>query len=126
MAGVILVVDDDHPVRVMLTRLLQAHGYTVLQAEDVKSARAVLEEEWPDLVVSDIVMPGVSGIELRRELRRRFPGLPVILTSGYSAEGPAEFAARTPDTHFVQKPFRAGQLLTLIEDVLASKRVSQE
>lgn len=120
MAAVILVVDDDRPVRVMLARLLQTSGYTVVQAENVKAARCVLEAEQPDLVVSDIVMPGESGIELRRELRRRFPGLPVILISGYSADGPAEFAARTPDTCFVQKPFGAEQLLSVVEDVLAS------
>ncbi len=120
LAATILVVDDDDPVRVMLARLLRTQGYDVLQAAHAAEARALLEKSRPDLVISDIVMPGESGIELRRGILERWPGLPVILISGYSAEGPAEFAARTPDTIFVQKPFAADQFLALVEQTLAS------
>jgi DNA-binding NtrC family response regulator len=119
--GVILVVDDDDPVRVMIARLLRTQGYTVLQASQAAEARAILEGQRPDLVISDIVMPGESGIELRRAIATMYPGLPVILISGYSAEGPAEFAARTPDTVFVQKPFAADQLLDLVDETFASR-----
>jgi len=120
VAGTILVVDDDDPVRVMLARLLRTQGYTVLQAAHASEARAQIDLQKPDLVISDIVMPGESGIELRRNILERWPGLPVILISGYSAEGPAEFAARTPNTVFVQKPFAADQFLALVEATLAS------
>lgn len=113
----ILVVDDDDPVRVMLARLLRTQGYSVLQAANAREARAVIEQNELGLVISDIVMPGESGIELRREISRRWPELPVMLISGYSAEGPAEFAARTPNTLFVQKPFAADQILGLVEQV---------
>lgn len=115
---VILVVDDDDPVRVMLARLLRTQGYGVLQAANASDARRLLGSQQPDLVISDIVMPGESGIELRRHIASAWPELPVILISGYSAEGPAEFAARTPRTTFVQKPFAADQLLTLVEETL--------
>lgn len=118
LAATILVVDDDDPVRVMLARLLRTQGYTVLQAAHANEARGLLEANKPDLVISDIVMPGESGIELRRNLAERWPELPVILISGYSAEGPAEFAARTANTTFVQKPFAADQFLTLVEATL--------
>ena len=118
LAATILVVDDDDPVRVMLARLLRTQGYTVLQAANAGDARARLESRKPDLVISDIVMPGESGIELRRSLAERWPDLPVILISGYSAEGPAEFAARTPNTIFVQKPFAADQFLALVDKTL--------
>jgi DNA-binding NtrC family response regulator len=117
--GVILVVDDDDPVRVMLSRLLRTQGYTVLQASHAREARNILADQRPDLVISDIVMPGESGIELRRHIARQWPDLPVILISGYSAEGPAEFAARSAHTTFVQKPFAADQLLGLIAETLA-------
>ena len=120
MPGTVLVVDDDDPVRVMLARLLRTQGYGVLQAAHAEGARAILETSRPDLVISDIVMPGESGIELRRELSERWPNLPVILISGYSAEGPAEFAARTPKTAFVQKPFAPDHFLALVEQTLAS------
>lgn len=119
MAATILVVDDDDPVRVMLARLLRTQGHDVRQAANAAEARAILDDGRPDLVISDIVMPGESGIELRRGILDRWPGLPVILISGYSAEGPAEFAARTPDTIFVQKPFAADQFLALVQQTLA-------
>lgn len=122
--GTILVVDDDDPVRVMLARLLRTQGYTVLQAAHASEARAILDGKRPDLVISDIVMPGESGIELRRGILERWPEIPVILISGYSAEGPAEFAARTPNTTFVQKPFAADHFLTLVERTLESDAVS--
>lgn len=118
--GTILVIDDDDPVRVMLARLLRTQGYAVLQAAHAEGARTILESSCPDLVISDIVMPGKSGIELRRDIGDRWPDLPVILISGYSAEGPAEFAARTPNTAFVQKPFAPDQFLALVEQTLAS------
>ena len=121
MAGMILVVDDDDPVRVMLARLLRTQGYSVRQASNAIEARTALDGERPDLVISDIVMPGESGIELRRDIGHRWPGLPVILISGYSSEGPAEFAARAPNTVFVQKPFAADQLLNLVEETLANR-----
>lgn len=118
LAATILVVDDDDPVRVMLARLLRTQGYTVLQAAHANEARALLDSRKPDLVISDIVMPGESGIELRRSILERWPEIPVILISGYSAEGPAEFAARTMNTLFVQKPFAADQFLALVEQTL--------
>lgn len=118
MAATILVVDDDDPVRVMLARLLRTQGYEVRQAANAAEARAILEDARPELVISDIVMPGESGIELRRAILDRWPGLPVILISGYSAEGPAEFAARTPGTIFVQKPFAADHFLALVDQTL--------
>lgn len=121
---VILVVDDDDPVRVMLARLLRTQGYGVLQAANASDARRLLGSQQPDLVISDIVMPGESGIELRRYIAATWPELPVILISGYSAEGPAEFAARTPRTTFVQKPFAADQLLTLVEQTLSPGEAS--
>ncbi len=120
LAATILVVDDDDPVRVMLARLLRTQGYSVLQAAHANEARALLDQRRPDLIISDIVMPGDSGIELRRDVLERWPDLPVILISGYSAEGPAEFAARTSNTTFVQKPFAADQFLALVESTLKS------
>lgn len=102
----------------MLARLLQTQGYELLQAANAAEARILLDDRRPDLVISDIVMPGESGIELRREIGRRWPGLPVILISGFSAEGPAEFAARTPHTEFLQKPFAADKLLDLVHATL--------
>ena len=83
-------------------------------------AQAQCDEQRPDLVISDIVMPGASGIDLRRELSQRWPALPVILISGFSSDGPAEFAAGTPHTQFLQKPFAAERLLEIVAEALAT------
>lgn len=114
----ILVIDDDDPVRIMVARLLRLHGYQVLEGSSVAEGRSLLAKFAVDLVISDIVMPGESGIDLRRSFAERRPDLPFVLISGYSADGPAEFAARTPRTTFVQKPFSAEQLITLVARVV--------
>lgn len=102
----ILIVDDDDPLRAMLARLLRTRGYSVVQAANANQARTVLTGEQPALILSDIVMPGESGIELRRAIAEKWPELPVILISGDITGGPAEFVARTPNTSFVQKTIR--------------------
>ena len=119
----ILAVDDDAAVRGMLARLLRSRGYTVVQAADAAEALRMLARHRVDLVISDIVMPGESGIELRRSLLKTFPNLPVILISGYSADAPAEFAARAPHTEFMQKPFAADELLALVARILGIEPV---
>lgn len=121
MHEVILVVDDEDSVRIMLARLLRMQGYQVVQAASASQALALLAEEEPDLVITDVVMPGESGIELRRAIAKRWPNLPAIVASGYSAEGPAEFAARTPNTWFVQKPFVSDQFLSLVALALTDR-----
>ncbi|MGK2964407.1 MAG: response regulator [Tepidiformaceae bacterium] len=121
-AATILVVDDDDGVRTMLARLLEAQGYTVLSAGNSDAALKVFDEGVKvDLVVSDVVMPGRSGIELRRMVAEIAPGLPVILVSGYSPEAPADFASKLPDTRFVAKPFAVEQLLTLVAETLGNR-----
>ena len=123
MVALILVVDDDEPVRVMLARLLTTAGYQVHACANAAEARAWLESNEPDLLVTDIVMPGDSGIELRRFVSQRYPHVPAILISGYSAEEPAEFAARQPDTVFIPKPFTADELLELVERMLPEEKL---
>ncbi|HET7737386.1 MAG TPA: response regulator, partial [Tepidiformaceae bacterium] len=121
-APTILVVDDDDAVRTMLARLLEAQGYQVVAAENSDVALRLFEGGVrPDLVVSDVVLPGRSGIELRRILAELAPGLPVILVSGYSPEAPADFASKLPDTRFVAKPFAVEQLLTLVAETLGQR-----
>lgn len=114
---VILVVDDDDSVRAMLARLLRTAGHEVALAKSGAAARETLGARDVDVIVSDIVMPGDSGLDLRRWLAEHHPSIPVILTSGYSHEEPTDFAAKIPGTWFLQKPFGAADLLNLIQDV---------
>jgi PAS domain S-box-containing protein len=110
--GTVLVVEDSREVAEVTTALLEQIGYRVVRAENAAEALRHLEQGIAfDLVVSDIVMPGaMDGMGLARLCRERFPDLPVLLTSGYSA------AALAADGHFdiLRKPFE----LTVFENAI--------
>jgi DNA-binding NtrC family response regulator len=124
-ATTVLIVDDDPPVRAMLARLLESHGCRTRVARDVKTARPILEAERIDLVISDVVMPGVSGIEFRRQMAASRPSLPFILISGYSPDMPAAVAAGIAQTRFLQKPFAVGALVGMVNELLSSQLAAQ-
>ncbi len=104
----VLVVEDNVEVGAFSTQVLQDLGYETTWAANADEALARLDEGLPvDVVFSDVVMPGMSGVELGHEIRRRRPGLPVVLTSGYShvlaEEGRHGF-------ELLQKPYAAEEL----------------
>ena len=81
----VLVVEDNVEVGTFSTQLLQDLGYETTWAANAEEALNILSEtDCFDAVFSDVVMPGMNGVELGREIRRRYPNLPVVLTSGYS------------------------------------------
>ena len=110
----ILVVDDDHSMRALLRRLLEGEGHTVETANDGDDALDMFRPRHFSLVISDVVMPGCSGIELRDELAERDPALPCVLVSGADIDGGLRYAASTYRTVFLAKPFEPDQLLRLV------------
>ena len=82
----VLVVEDNDDVGQFSTELLEDLGYTVRRVANADAALAILAEDEfsADLVFSDVIMPGMNGVELAGIVRERYPGLPVVLTSGYS------------------------------------------
>ncbi|MFL6845111.1 MAG: PAS domain S-box protein [Allosphingosinicella sp.] len=98
---VLLVEDNDH-VREFAEHLLDELGYRVLSAACAEDALEILEKEPVDLLFSDVVMPGLSGVELARLARKRFPSLPVLLASGYSEE---IVGAAGAEFEIVRKPY---------------------
>jgi PAS domain S-box-containing protein len=113
-AGKVLLVEDNADVAEVSQAMLEEIGYTVRLAADARQALVMFEAEDFDLVVSDIVMPGgMNGIELAEELRRRRPGLPIVLVSGYAAS-----ASAAPEQFPVlRKPFRMEQFAQAIARV---------
>jgi DNA-binding NtrC family response regulator len=122
----LLVVEDDRSVRTLLGRALAGDGVEVSEAPNAAEAERLVAESCPDLVVADVVMPGRSGIELRRELMNLYPKLPVVLISGYSPEQVAEFAARTPATSFLPKPFSIAALQQTVNEALEARARSAD
>jgi CheY-like chemotaxis protein len=118
----LLVVDDEPGVRALMTRLLAARGYEVHAAEDGPSALAFLTgaAAGVDLVITDIVMPDMSGIRLAEEIESHWPGTPVLFVSGYAqnaTHGPRRLAARGP---VLNKPFTPTQIATAVREILDS------
>jgi len=116
----VLLVEDKEAVRVLTSRILTDAGYAVVSAPDGVEALALYGEDGAgvDVLVSDVVMPGISGQELADGLRSRRPGLPVVFVSGYTEDHVVEDARRDGATRFVEKPFSADQLLRAVRAVL--------
>lgn len=113
----ILVVDDDRGIRQALELLLQQSGYRVETAEEAASGLAVVRRG-TDLVVSDIVMPGMSGVEFLREIRDTNPALPVILITAYPSAQSRRDARQLGISGWILKPFRPDAILTPIRFIL--------
>jgi CheY-like chemotaxis protein len=103
--------------------LLEDLGCLTVSASDARQALALLQEQSFDLVFTDIVMPGLSGIDLARQLRVRNPGLPVLLATGYSeqliGEGAEPFVV-------LSKPYGADTLSSAIQQLLTGSRSTSE
>ncbi len=115
---VILLVEDEASVRRIASRVLRSLGYDVVEAASGTEALAV-ERADIDLLVTDLVMPGVSGRELADRLRQRRPDLRILFMSGYSADMLRSDPART-GAHFLQKPFSRESLAKAVRDALDS------
>lgn len=115
----VLLVDDDPLVRGVLSEQLVDHGFAVVELADGPAALAWLEGQVPDLLVSDLSMPGMDGLALIRAARSRRPGLPAILLTGYATEG-ARAAGDAADGTFslLRKPVSGPQLADRVASVL--------
>ena len=116
----VLVVEDNDDVGQFSTELLEDLGYTVRRVANANAALAILSENEfaVDLVFSDVIMPGMNGVELAGILRQRYPGLPVVLTSGYS-----NVLAENADLGFelIQKPYSVEALSRILRKAMSEK-----
>jgi signal transduction histidine kinase len=119
--SVVLIVDDDDAVRTTTADILEGFGYTVLQANSADAAMQLVEGNGViDLLLTDVVMPGVSGPVLARRARVLRPQLPVIFISGYA--DPEGIAGEVRLGRLVRKPFRTSVLRQQIEEALEEAR----
>lgn len=118
--GVVLLVEDEAPVRAFASRALRMRGYTVLEAENAEEALKTLEDPAlsVDIFVTDVVMPGMDGPSwVRRALEDR-PNVKVIFVSGYAEDALSETQARIPNSVFLPKPFSLGDLTATVQGQL--------
>ncbi len=125
-AARVYVVDDDEAVREGLGALLRAHGYAV---EAFDSAQAFLAavgdrpQDRPACLLVDVRMPGMSGLDLQREMKRRSPGLPVVVITGHGDVPMAVAALKAGAADFLEKPFDVDVLLSSLAEALRSRRI---
>ena len=120
----ILAVDDEDAIRQVVKRILDNAGYHVLTADGGSTALDLDTQSRCQLLLTDVVMPGMSGRRLAELLRRRHPGLPVLYMSGYSDRLRETTSADGEDFGFIEKPFTAHGLLERVHDLLTHSEVS--
>ena len=116
----ILVVEDEHAVRELTARILSGRGHEVLTAGSPTEALHVFaNHEWPiDLLLTDVVLPELSGKELAEQIRQRQPRLRVLYMSGYDDEIVSRHGVVEAGASFLQKPFDAPGLVARVDEVL--------
>ena len=121
----VLVVDDENGPRQAL-RMLLKEEYNVLTADNVPRALGVLGEQQVDAIITDLRMPGLSGIELLRQVRKLFPGLQVIILTGYGQLDTAMAAIDHGAFAYIEKPFDNEFMLARVRACLAKKKEETE
>lgn len=124
-AGRVLVAEDDPAVRDITTRFLERAGYDVRGVADGVEALAIAGHSPPfDVLVTDLVMPKMSGIDLAQEMMNRYPLVGVVLLSGYTAESREVSLVTERGATFVSKPVTSSELLQAVLQAIASRRAA--
>ncbi len=119
--GVVLLVEDEGPVRAFASRALQLRGYTVLEAQNAEEALKILEDAQLeiDVFVTDVVMPGMDGPSWVAKAMETRPDVRVVFVSGYAEECLSESQARIPNSVFLPKPFSLAELTETVQSQMA-------
>ncbi len=119
----VLVVDDSEGTREVIRRNLEGAGYQVLGAPGVPEAIATMKQSPVDLVITDLKMPRVSGMDLVRHVRENYPNTEVMMITGYATVTSAVEAVKVGADEYLSKPFTDGELLGAVRRSLAKLRV---
>jgi two-component system, cell cycle sensor histidine kinase and response regulator CckA len=117
----VLVVDDEPGVRQLSVRMLDRLGYRAEEVADAAGALEAIDALRPDLVLTDLMMPGMNGRELRDRIRILHPGLPVVLMSGHPTAETLRQELDGPGDHWIDKPFTLVGLAARLQEALAAR-----
>jgi two-component system response regulator PilR (NtrC family) len=116
----VLLVDDERSMRDFLKILLKKEGFDVRTASDGTQALEMLAERGADLVLSDIRMPGMNGIELLEQVKELYPGLPVVMVTAFASPDDAVQAMRNGAFDYISKPFNVNELKSVVHAAIDS------
>jgi len=122
----ILVADDESSHRQMIEAVLTAEGYEVTQAEDGQAAISAVEEKFYDLVIMDVRMPNVDGIQALQKIKQISPDIPVIIMTAYASVGSAVEALKSSAYDYLIKPLDIDELKILVAKALRFHQLEQE
>jgi len=122
----ILVIDDDESIRETLSNFLKREKYEVLSAGDAISGKEVIKKHLPDLIISDIKMPGMTGLELLKEVKDVNPNIHFILMTAYDEMQTTVEAMQKGAYDYIEKPLEIDKLKLTIERAIENKRLSDK
>src|SRR5438270_7460373 len=122
----ILVIDDEAPIRDSLKMTLEYEGYEFMGAATGQEGLATAERDAPDLVLLDVKMPGMDGLEVLDRLRAANDTLPVVVVSGHGTISTAVEATKKGAFDFIEKPFASDRVLVSLRNALDQRRLRDE
>jgi CheY-like chemotaxis protein len=133
MAKKILIIDDEKDVRIVLREVLQRAGYEALVAADAREGLDKLAADGADLVITDVIMPGMDGVATVEKIREGFPDVPIIVISGGGNVAPMDYepgaistsaylasATNAGADRTLTKPFERQELVKAVDELLSS------
>jgi len=126
MSTHILIVDDNKEIRDFLEEFLLAKGFQCVSTGSSEEALEIIEDDSIQVVVSDIILPGISGLELATKIKQKHENIDIIIMTGHGREFSYEEAVRKGACDMVVKPFRAEELQLRIERTLSEQRMRVE
>jgi DNA-binding NtrC family response regulator len=126
LGEMILVVDDDPYIQEALGDRLESLGYGVTRASDGKQALEFIDRQDPQMVFLDIEMPGMKGLDVLREIRRREKDCPVVMITAYGSIDLAVEAMKEGAYDFIPKPFKAGHIALVVDKAMERQRLRRE
>jgi two-component system cell cycle sensor histidine kinase/response regulator CckA len=122
-AAMVLLVEDEAPVRAIASRALKLRGYTVFEAENAEEALRILEDDQLvfDVFVTDVIMPGMDGPTWVAEALKSRPDTAVVFVSGYAEDVFREGRPPMPNSVFLPKPFSLSELTATVQNQIARR-----
>lgn len=125
----ILIIEDDLSVQQMFNQYLESKGFTVFCASEGREGMRLMQQQKIDLIITDIMMPEMDGLEVIQEIRKHHSGLPIIAISGGMRDVPINFlphAKKFGACRVFEKPIPLNTLFTAVQDLLSAPEKSEQ